>query len=393
MSNPQGSWPSPDVSRPSGPLGGVRILDLSAMGPGPFGTMLLAAFGADVIHVGRAGKGDPAADASHQNSGKRSILLDLKAEEGRQIVRQLAQDADIMIEGFRPGVMERLGLGPDEMLAANPRLLYARITGWGQTGPYAKMTGHDINYIAISGALSLIGRDEPTPPLALVGDYASGGMMMVITLLSALRQRDADGVGQVLDCAIVDGAAMLLHGALATAAKGRRPTSVELLNGSAPFYRAYRCGDGKWFSVGAIEAKFYANLIRTIGLADEPIMARQYDMNAWPAMSERMAAKFAERSRAEWAELLMDAEACAFPVIELGELADEPHLAARGVAYREDGQTRTARAGRVMGEAAVRIAAAPAPGHDTVAVLAALGHSPEQIVAMLAAGAAAAQPG
>ena len=355
------------------------------MGPGPFGTMLLAAFGADVIHVGRAGKGDPAADASHQNSGKRTIRLDLKSDEGRRIVAQLAQHADIMIEGFRPGVMERLGLGPNEMLAANPRLLYARITGWGQTGPYAQMTGHDINYIAVAGTLSQIGRDEPTPPLALVGDYASGGMMMVIALLSELRQRDADGVGKVLDCAIVDGAVTMLHGALATAGRGRHPTSTELLNGSAPFYRAYRCADGKWFSVGAIEAKFYANLIRTMGLADEPLMARQYDMKQWPAMSERMAEKFAERSRADWAELLMDAEACAFPVVELDEIADEPHLAARGMAYREDGQIRTARAGRVMGEAAVRIAAAPPPGDDTVAVLTALGYSPEAIAALLEA--------
>lgn len=367
-------------------LAGTRILDLCTAGPGPFCTLILAAYGADVIHVARPGKPDLTTDSSHHNSGKRSIRLDLKSDEGRRIIRTLARGADVLIEGFRPGVMERLGFGPDDMMRENSRLIYVRMTGWGQTGPYAMQPGHDINYIGVGGALSLIGGDQPMPPMALLGDYSAGSLMAAINILTALRQRDLTGAGAVLDTNIADGAAMLLHSLVAAKPRQGGVPMRDLLNGTAPFYRTYRCADGKWFSVGAIEPKFYKNLLACLDLQDNPIVDRQYDRKAWLEIGDVLTHTFAQRTRDEWTARLSLHETCAFPVIEPDELPEQPHIAARGTAYRAGGRVHVTRAGRAAGEAITRFPEPCETGAHTDLVLSALGYSAEMIDRLHAQG-------
>ena len=376
-----GHWPKPRGESADGTLRGLKVLDLCVAGPGPFCTLILASYGADVIHVSRAGKQDPTTESSHHNGGKRSICVDLKSPEGKEIVLKLAAAADVVLEGFRPGVVERLGLGPDVMMAANPRRLYVRMTGWGQSGPYAGEPGHDINYIGVGGALSVIGIDQPVPPLALLGDFSSGSLTTIITILTALRQRDQTGVGGVLDCNITDGAAMLMHSMVSARPRGGIPMR-ELLNGSTPFYRTYKCADGKWVSVGCIEPKFYGNMIRLMGLGDDPVAVRQYDQSLWPELAKVLGDRFLTKTRAEWTELLALAETCVFPVVEPGELADNPHLAARHTAEHKGGRVHVARAGRFVGQPPVHFGDACEMGTHTDAVLGEIGYDAGQIAAL-----------
>jgi alpha-methylacyl-CoA racemase len=295
-----------------GPLKGIRVLDLSGLGPAPFATMMLADFGASVLGVRRPDPMpfDPSAAMSR---GKDSIGVDLRSPDGARTVQRLAMSADVLVEGFRPGVMERRGLGPVELLAANPRLIYARLTGWGQTGPYAKRAGHDINYLAISGALGLHGEGRPIPPPGLLGDLANGSYTMVIGVLLALYERQTTGLGQVIDAAIVDGAAYMLTAMFGERALGFWDGDPEhhMLLGSAPFYGSYACADGRWFSVGAIEQKFYASMLHVLELEDVDSSAdAQMDNAHWPELRARVAAAFLTRTQAEWTTLFENAEAC-----------------------------------------------------------------------------------
>jgi alpha-methylacyl-CoA racemase len=293
--------------------------------------MMLADFGASVLSVRRpdALAVDPSATMSR---GKDVVRLDLGVPEGVAAVKRLAATADVFVEGFRPGVMERRGLGPTELLAANPRLIYARLTGWGQTGPYARRAGHDINYLAISGALGHHGGGRPMPPPGLLGDLANGSYTMLIGVLLALHERNSTGRGQVIDAAIVDGAAYMLG-----AMFGERELGLwdgdpahHMLLGGAPFYGTYECADGRWFSVGAIEQKFYLAMLRVLGLGDVDGSAlAQMNTVHWPALSARIAGIFLTRPQAEWTELFADADACGAPVREANELATDPHLAQR----------------------------------------------------------------
>lgn len=315
-----------------GPLAGVRVLDLSGLGPAPFATMMLADFGADVLSVRRPDPMpfDPAAAMSR---GKNAIGLDLRSPDGQAVARRLAKSADIFVEGFRPGVMERLGLGPEVLTADNPGLVYARLTGWGQTGPYAKRAGHDINYLAISGALAVTGEEKPTAPPGLLGDLANGSYTMMIGVLLALVERQRTGRGQVVDAAIVDGASYMLgpmFGELELGLWDGDPDHA-MLGGKAPFYGVYRCADGKWFSLGAIEQKFYAASLAILGLDDvDPSAEAQMDRTQWPALREKVAAAFLTRPQQEWTELFGAVDSCGAPVLLAGELAADPHNAARG---------------------------------------------------------------
>jgi alpha-methylacyl-CoA racemase len=316
----------------SGPLEGVRILDLSGLGPAPFATMMLADFGARVLSVRRP---DPLPfdPASAMSRGKDVMGLDLRSPDGQALARRLSATADVLIEGFRPGVMERLGLGPDVLLEANPRLVYARLTGWGQTGPFARKVGHDINYLAVSGTLAQIGHERPVAPPAFLGDLANGSYLMVIGVMMALFERHRTGRGQVVDAAIVDGAAYMLGGMFGELELGLWDGKIDnsILGGTAPFYGIYECSDGRFYSVGAIEPKFYATLLDTLGLSDvSPSPEAQMDRSAWPELRERIAAIFLTRTQAEWNEILGTLEVCAEPVLGLDEIQDHPHLQARG---------------------------------------------------------------
>jgi alpha-methylacyl-CoA racemase len=326
-----------------GPLNGVRVLDLSGLGPAPFATMMLADFGASVLSVRRPDP-MPFDPALAMSRGKESIGLDLRAPAGQELARRLAATADVLVEGFRPGVMERLGLGPDVLIEANPGLIYARLTGWGQSGPYARKVGHDINYLAISGTLGRIGEDRPTAPPAFLGDLANGSYTMVIGVLLALVERQRTGRGQVVDAAIVDGAAYMLGAMLGELELGLwdGDPGHSMLGGAAPFYGVYECSDGRWFSIGAIEPKFYAALLDILGLDDvDRSLAGQLDTVQWPALRERVAAIFRTRTQAEWTDIFAPHEVCAEPVLDLDELAGHPHLAARGTIHQGDGRMRS----------------------------------------------------
>src|SRR5215210_929389 len=296
-----------------GPLSGVRVVEVASIGPGPFTAMLLADMGAEVVRVDRVpgsvtqdrAHADPAVDVV--NRGRRSVAVDLKHPDGQAIVLRMVAEADVLLEGFRPGVMERLGLGPEPCLAARPNLVYGRMTGWGQDGPLADAPGHDINFIAVAGALAGIGRagEPPVPPLNLVGDIGGGGMLQAFGVVCALLEARASGRGQVVDTAMVDGAALLMAMICSLRASGRWPGApgTNLLDGGAPFYATYQTADGGYVAVGALEPRFYDALVRGIGL-DPADFPAQHDRTHWPATKERFAAVFRTRSRTEWCALL-----------------------------------------------------------------------------------------
>ncbi|MEV6964241.1 CaiB/BaiF CoA-transferase family protein [Hamadaea sp. NPDC051192] len=359
----------------SGPLTGVRVLELAGIGPGPFAAMLLADLGADVIHVdrpepGALAAGDPRADLL--NRGKRSVVVDLKHPDGAEVILELADRAAILIEGWRPGVAERLGIGPQTVLERNPGLVYGRMTGWGQDGPLARAAGHDIGYIAVAGALHPIGRagGPPQIPLNLVGDFGGGSLYLVVGCLAALHVARTTGRGQVVDAAIVDGAAHLttlfagmLAGGAWQAERGRN-----LLDGGAPFYDVYATADGGHMAVGALEPQFYAELIRLLGLADADLPA-QHDIAGWPVLRTRFAEVFAERTRDEWTKVFEGTDACVAPVLSLAEAQHHPHLVARGTFEDRFGVRQPAVAPRLSQTPGTVGGRPPMPGADTEAVL------------------------
>ncbi|MFC8621783.1 CaiB/BaiF CoA transferase family protein [Streptomyces anulatus] len=357
-----------------GPLTGVRVVELAGIGPGPFAAMLLADLGADVVRVDRpggAGLGiDPASDLTNRN--KRSVLLDLKSDEGPARVLDLVERADILIEGFRPGVAERLGVGPDACLARNPKLVYGRMTGWGQDGPLAERAGHDIAYLALTGTLSMIGKPDEPPvvPANLVGDYAGGSLYLVVGVLAALQHARAHGEGQVVDAAIVDGAAHLatmIHGMLAAGSwQDRRGTN--LLDGGCPFYGTYATSDGGHMAVGPLEGRFYAEFIGLLGIADA--FPDRWDLARWDELRATVTERFLTRTRAEWTEVFDGTDACVAPVLSLTEAPHHPHLAARSTFVEHSGLTQPAPAPR-FSVTPVSVRSGPArPGGDTAAVAA-----------------------
>lgn len=318
----------------SGPLSGVRVIELAGIGPGPYAAMLLADLGAEVVRVERPGPGasevPPELDVLRRN--RRSIVIDLRQPEGQQTVLAMVAKADVLLEGFRPGVTERLGLGPDDCLAVNPRIVYGRMTGWGQTGPLAQAAGHDINYIALTGALGAIGRagDAPIPPVNLVGDFGGGSTFLVIGVLAALFEATRSGHGQVVDAAIVDGASSLtalLHGLLA-AGRWIDRRGENFLDTGVPWYDNYATSDGEWMSVGPLEPKFYAEFTTLLGL-DPEIAALRATPAAWPQLRAAITKAFAGRTRQEWAAVFEGTDACVAPVLSLTEASRHPHLAAR----------------------------------------------------------------
>ncbi|HXF32076.1 MAG TPA: CaiB/BaiF CoA-transferase family protein [Solirubrobacterales bacterium] len=332
-----------------GPLQGVKVVEMAGIGPISFAGMLLADLGAEVTQVQRPGGGawppSPVLDRGRQVRG-----IDVKSTAGLEQVLDLVVGSEVLIEGFRPGVMERLGLGPDQCLERNPALVYGRMTGWGQSGRYAHTAGHDITYLAISGALHMIGEEggKPVPPVNLLGDFGAGGVYLAFGVVSALLHARAGGVGQVVDAAIVDGAASvtgLLHGFLETGVwKDER--GVNLLDGGAPFYDCYRCADGEWVAVGALEPQFYRALIEKLGMADDEAIQAYLDPATWPAIRERFTARFAERPRDEWHELFADSDCCVAPVLSMREAREDGHNRDRGIFVDVDGMPQPAPAPR-----------------------------------------------
>lgn len=336
------------MSRPAkGPLVGLRIVEFVGLGPAPFAAMQFADMGAEVIRIAR-----PGAEAAPPDPicgrGRPTVEADLKDPDDAEMVRRLIDEADALIEGFRPGVMERLGLGPDALLDRNPRLVYGRMTGWGQTGPLAPHAGHDINYIAITGALAAIGPAErPLPPLNLVGDFGGGSMFLVAGMLAALWSAQRTGKGQVVDCAICDGAIQLMAMMHDMAAAGwwQPGRASNLLDGAAPHYGAYECSDGAFIAVGPIEPQFFELFRAAIGLEEETHALRA-DPRNWPALRERIAARLRTRPRAEWLALLEHSDACVSPVLDMREAAEHPHLVARKSLVELDGLVQPAPAPR-----------------------------------------------
>jgi alpha-methylacyl-CoA racemase len=334
-----------------GPLDGIKVVELGGIGPGPFAAMLLSDMGADVLRLHRPGASGPlGGDDSFDfvSSGRASLGVDMKSPEGRETVLRLIESADALVEGFRPGVLERLGLGPDDALARNPRLVYGRITGYGQDGPLSSVAGHDINYISIGGVLGAIARrgERPLFPLNLAGDYGGGGMLLAFGVVCGLVEARASGQGQVIDAAMVEGSALLatvIHGLSAGGMWTDEP-GTNVLDSGAHFYEVYETSDGGFISVGALEPQFYAELLRLLEL--DPAEFPQWDRERWPQLKERFAAVFRTRTRDEWAALLEPAEACATPVLGLREAASHPHNVARGTFVEAGGGTRPAPAPR-----------------------------------------------
>ena len=335
-----------------GPLHGLKVVELASIGPGPMAAMLLADLGATVIRVDRkvpSGLGvqrPERFDLLLRN--RRSVPLDLKDPAAVQLVLKMVDKADVLIEGFRPGVTERLGLGPEACLARNPKLIYGRITGWGQSGPLAQVPGHDINYIALTGALHAIGRagQPPTPPVNLVGDFGGGTLYLVMGILAALHESKQSGQGQVVDAAMVDGVASLMTQPHGTHAAGMMSTErgTNVTDSGAPFYDVYRCSDEQWVAIGAVEAKFYAEVLRVLGL--DSLLSEQWNRATWGAARTLIASKFSQRTRAQWCQAFEGTESCFAPVLSIDEAPLHPHLQARGTYVDIDGVVQPAAAPR-----------------------------------------------
>ena len=373
-----------------GPLEGTKVIEMAGLAPSPYCGMLLSDFGADVVIVDRTSEGGPKTLADMPGNpfdrGKRSIRINLKTVQGADIVRRLIRDSDVLIEPYRPGVMESLGLGPDEALELNPGLIYARLTGWGQKGPYSGMAGHDINYIALSGALSLFRRkgEKPLPPCNLLGDFAGGGMLCAMGILLALLEKNRSGEGQVVDAAMEDGAASfstLFHGLLANGLM-TLDIGTNALDGGAPFYQAYETSDNRFVSVGAIESKFYSELLKGLGL-DESSLPDQNDMKSWPDMTARFTRIFKSRTRDEWASVFDGKDACVAPVLDLDEVAAHPHNRERGLIVEIDGIPQPG-AAPLLSRTPGRADKGGKPrGSETKEILEKLGYSAEEIQGLL----------
>ncbi|MFC4295303.1 CaiB/BaiF CoA transferase family protein [Novosphingobium tardum] len=343
-----------------GALDGITVIEFAGIGPGPFAGMMLADHGARVIRIERPGKGGRYGDGGNRdilNRNRERIALDMKDSASITRIREMVKHADAIVEGFRPGVMERLGLGPDVLLGDNPKLVYGRMTGWGQEGPKAPLAGHDINYIALSGALHTYGRagEKPSFPVNAVGDFGGGGMMMAFGILAGILSSKNTGKGQVIDCAMVDGAAILSAMTYTFFGNGmwKDERGVNLLDSGAHFYDTYGTSDGKWIAIGSIEPQFYALLLDRAGLSEDPDFARQNDAAQWPALKDRLTTLFATRTRDEWCAIMEDTDICFAPVLNLREAPSHPHNAVRKTFVEADGMVQPA--------PAPRFSATPAP--------------------------------
>jgi len=374
----------------SAPLAGLRIIEIAGIGPGPFCGMMLADHGAEVIRIARPDEGSALSIAAKDPllRSRRLITLDLKKPEAVLVVRRLAENSDGLIEGFRPGVMERLGLGPETLLSDNPKLVYGRMTGWGQTGPMAADVGHDINYIAISGALHAFGEagGKPVAPINLVGDFGGGGMMLAFGMLAAILQAQATGRGQVVDCAMTDGSALLMSMMWGFRAMGRwgNGRGTNLLDGGAHFYDSYETADGKWVAIGSIEPQFYKAL-RAVMRLDGTEWDAQFAPAMWPRLKDELARRFRERSQADWVDAFNGHEACFAPVLGFDDAAAHPHNRARGTFVEAGGVVQPAPAPRYsMSETVAPVMAGPA---ETDAILADYGFSGDEMAALRESGA------
>jgi alpha-methylacyl-CoA racemase len=379
----------------TGPLTGVGMVEFAGIGPGPFCAMMLADLGADIVRIDRADKVtaiDPdTLSLDVLNRGRRSIGLNLKSPEGVATALALVEQSDALIEGFRPGVMERLGLGPEVCLERNPRLIYGRMTGWGQDGPMANVAGHDINYLSLTGALAAIGRagEPPVPPLNLVADFGGGGMVLALGIAAALVERNASGKGQVIDAAMVDGVSAMMsifHGMRAMGIWSETH-GTNMLDSGAHWYDAYETADAKYVSVGPVEPQFYALLLDKLGL--DPAEYPHFDKTKWPELKQRFAEIFATKTRDEWCELLEGTDACFAPVLTMSEAPEHPHNAARGTFVTEYGVPQAAPAPRFSRTPGSIDAPPPQPGEHTDDILSEFGFADDRIAALRASGAVA----
>ena len=376
-----------------GVLDGVKVLEVAGIGPGPFAAMVLADLGADVLRIDRSKQGglqlgDPAKDVL--NRSRRSVALDLKSPEAVEVLLDLVAEADVLLEGFRPGVAERLGFGPDVCHERNPGLVFGRMTGWGQDGPQAQRAGHDLTYMSSEGVVGhMEGPDgSPAIPINVVGDFGGGGMLLVVGVLGALVERSTSGRGQVVDAAIVDGGALQMAMIYGMRAQGLwpNPRGRNLLDGGAPFYETYRCSDDRYVAVGAIEPQFYAALMTGLGLDGEDIATNQWDMRRWPEFTTKLAEVFATRTRDEWAADLEPTESCVAAVLEMEEAAEHPHIAARGTITEAFGVRQPAPAPRFDRTPSAAPSAPPVPGQHTVEALTAWGLDADRVEKLRASG-------
>ena len=377
-----------------GPLSGVRVVELQGIGPGPLCGMMLADMGAEIIRVDRAAAvGSPANQADILARGRKSIAVDLKSEAGVETVLKLVESADVLIEGFRPGVTERLGLGPDVCLARNPKLVYGRMTGWGQTGAMAHAAGHDINYISLSGALHAIGEagGKPVPPLNLVGDFGGGGMLLAFGIAAALFETRGSGQGQVIDAAMTDGSALLMNAIFGIINQGHwsDERGTNLLDGGAHFYGTYATKDGKWISIGSVEPQFYALLLEKTGLSDDPELAKQMSRGDWPALKDKLTGVFASKTRDEWDAIMLGTDICYAPVLNFEEARANQHNSDRATFVESNGQHQAAPAPRFSRTEPELPGASVAPGANTDDILAGLGLSAQEIAQLKESGAVA----
>jgi len=379
----------------SGPLAGVRVVEIGSIGPGPFCAMMLADMGAEVVRVDRlqdAGPVGPSEDHGNElvNRGRRSVRVDLKNPLGAEVVLDLVSRADVLLEGFRPGVTERLGIGPATCLARNPRLVYGRMTGYGQEGPDAMTAGHDLNYLAANGVLGMIGRQgqPPTPPLNLVGDIGGGGLILAFGILAALVERGASGNGQVVDAAMVDGAAVLATSFFGWSQSGEwsPERGTNMIDSGAPYYDVYETADGRWLSVASVEPRFYAALLQLLEL-DRADLPEQDDRTEWPRMKKLFASVIKTRTRDEWCARAAGVEVCVAPVLDVDEIEKDPHLSARQTFVRFDGVLQPAPAPRFSRTQASLSRRPPLPGQHTVEALTDWGCAAADIQAWLDAGA------
>ena len=377
-----------------GPLEGVRVVELQGIGPGPFCGMMLADMGAEIIRIDRSSAaGQEANKTDFLARGRKSIAVDLKNPEGVETVLRLIESADVLIEGFRPGVTERLGLGPDVCLQRNPGLIYGRMTGWGQTGSMASAAGHDINYISLSGALHAIGEKDrnPTPPLNLVGDFGGGGMLLAFGITTALFEKQKSGQGQVIDAAMTDGSALLMNAVFGIMNTGRwsPERGTNLLDGGAHFYGSYRTKDDKHISIGSIEPQFYQLLLEKTGLANDADLPKQMSRDSWPILREKLEEIFVQKTRDEWDGIMLGTDICYAPILTLEEAANHPHNKERQTFSESDGLIQASPAPRFSRTSPELPAVATAAGADTNQILKGIGVSQEEIEGLRASGAIA----
>ena len=375
-----------------GPLKGLKIIEMAGIGPGPFCGMVLADLGAEIIRVDRASAIGTGSKKEPSNRGKKSIAVDLKAKEGVEVVLKLVETADAIFEGFRPGVMERLGLGPDVCLARNERIVFGRMTGWGQKGPLANAAGHDINYISLSGALAAIGRpgSPPVPPLNLIGDFGGGGMLLALGLVAALLETKGSKKGQVVDAAMTDGSALLMTMIYSMQSSGMWKTTMgsNLLDGGSHFYDTYECKDGKFISIGSIEPQFY-DLLCQIAQLDEKVFAKQMSRDLWPEQKEEIKKIFLKKTRDEWCELMEGTDVCFAPVLDMSEAPQHPHNKERKTFIDLEGVTQPAPAPRFSRTEPEVVSSPSIVGEHTNEVLSSIGLSEEDISTLKTSGAVA----